>query len=61
MGGRSANFFGFGTLPRPSERPCTQNLVGALHTDGVGCTLAVGREVKIEIPDQTLNRDGDRA
>jgi hypothetical protein len=23
---------------------------GALHTDGVGCTLSVGREVKMEIP-----------
>jgi hypothetical protein len=26
------------------------NLAGALHTDRVGCTLSVGREVKMEIP-----------
>jgi hypothetical protein len=28
------------------------NLAGALHTDRVGCTLSVGREVKMEIPDE---------
>lgn len=27
-----------------------KNLAGALHADGVGCTLSVGREVKMEIP-----------
>jgi len=27
-----------------------KNLAGALHTDGGGCTLSVGREVKMEIP-----------
>jgi len=27
-----------------------KNLAGALPTDGVGCTLSVGREVKMEIP-----------
>jgi len=26
-----------------------KNLAGALHTDGVGCTSSVGREVKMEI------------
>jgi hypothetical protein len=26
------------------------NLAGALHTDRVGCTLSVGRQVKMEIP-----------
>ena len=28
----------------------SQDLAGALHTDGGGCTLSVGREVKMEIP-----------
>ena len=27
-----------------------KNLAGALHADGVGCTLSIGRKVKIEIP-----------
>jgi hypothetical protein len=27
-----------------------KNLAGALHADRVGCTLSVGREVKMEIP-----------
>lgn len=26
------------------------NLAGALNIDGAGCTLSVGREVKMEIP-----------
>ena len=26
----------------------------ALHTDGRGCTLSVGREVKMEIPANTM-------
>ncbi len=26
-----------------------KHLAGALHTDGVGCTSSVGREVKMEI------------
>src|ERR1039458_5806234 len=30
----------------------SKHLAGALHVDGVGCTLSVGREVKMEIPDQ---------
>src|SRR5437879_13179283 len=46
-----------------------KNLAGALHTDGVACTLSVGREVKMEIPDllqkcstalRLLNQDGVR-
>jgi hypothetical protein len=28
-----------------------KNLAAALHTDGGECTLSVGREVKMEIPD----------
>ena len=38
-------------MPRPSERIkdlATQ--LGALHGDGVGCTLAVGRGAETEIP-----------
>jgi hypothetical protein len=32
-------------------RPLAVNkLAGALHTDRVGCTLSVAREVKMEIP-----------
>jgi hypothetical protein len=27
-----------------------KNLAGTLHADRVGCTLSVGREVKMEIP-----------
>jgi len=27
-----------------------KHLAGALHADGGGCTLSVGREVKMEIP-----------
>ena len=30
-----------------------KNLAGALHTDGVGHTLSVGREVKMETPVRT--------
>jgi len=26
-----------------------KNLAGALHADGIGCTLSAGREVKMEI------------
>jgi hypothetical protein len=48
-----ASVLGFQILPQPSERLCTQNLAGALHIDGVGCMLSVGREVKIEIPVKT--------
>jgi hypothetical protein len=46
-----ASVFGVEILPQPSERLCTQNLAGTLHTDGVGSMLSVGREVKMEIPD----------
>ena len=49
-----ASVFGFEILPQPSERFCTQNLAGALHTDGVGYTLSVGQEVKMEIPANTI-------
>jgi hypothetical protein len=45
-----ASVFGVEILPQPSERLCTQNLAGTLHTDGVGSMLSVGREVKMEIP-----------
>jgi hypothetical protein len=31
-----------------------KNLAGALYTDGVGCTLSVGRKVKMEIPVEIL-------
>ena len=48
--GRSASF-GFQILPRPSRKgSALQNLAGALHSDGVGCTLSVGQELKVEIP-----------
>ena len=30
--------------------PTFNNLAGALHTDRIGCTVSVGREVKMEIP-----------
>jgi hypothetical protein len=43
----------FEIMPQPTERLCTINLAGALNTDGGGFTLSVGREVKMEIPDQT--------
>ena len=47
-----ASVCGFEILPRPSKRLCTQNLAGALQTDGGRCTLSVGWEVKMEIPDK---------
>ena len=31
------------------------NLPGALHIDGVRCTLTVGREVEMEIPDEPID------
>jgi PEP-CTERM motif len=46
-----ASVFGFEILPQPSERLCLKNLAGALHTDGGGCTLSVGREGKMGILD----------
>jgi len=47
-----ASVFGIEILPQPSKRLCTQKPAGTLHTDGVGYTLLVDREVKLEIPDQ---------
>jgi hypothetical protein len=38
-----------------------QNLAGALHTDGVGCMLSVGREVKMEIPAYNMKLSLERA
>jgi hypothetical protein len=35
-----------------------KNLAGALHTDGGGCTLSVGREVKMESLDKSRLREG---
>jgi hypothetical protein len=31
-----------------------KNLAGVLHTDGGGCTLSVGGEVKMEIPAKNI-------
>jgi hypothetical protein len=31
-----------------------KNLAGVLHTDGGGCTLSVGWEVKMEIPAKNI-------
>jgi hypothetical protein len=49
--------FDFEILPRHRKDFALKNLAGALHTDGVGCTLSVGREVKMEIPDDSLPPD----
>src|SRR6266481_3433161 len=46
--------FGFEILPQPSERLCIQNLAGALYSEGAGCTLSLGPEVKMEIPDKRI-------
>jgi hypothetical protein len=48
-----ASVFGFEILPRRRKGSALKNPAGALHTDGVGCTLSAGREVKMEIPDKT--------
>jgi hypothetical protein len=47
----SSPCFGFGILPRPSDRLRlkNKNLTGAFHTDMVECTSSVGREFKTEI------------
>ncbi len=33
-----------------SRRKALKDLAGALHVDGVQCTLSIGREIKMEIP-----------
>ena len=53
-----ASVLGFEILPQLSERLCTQNLDGALQTDGAECTLSVGREVKMEIPVSVFDWSG---
>jgi hypothetical protein len=54
-----ASVFGFEILPQ-RKSSALKHMAGALPTDGVGCTLSVGREVEMEIPDKgTWNQTGE--
>lgn len=54
MVGEPGTVYDFEIVPQPSERLCSPkpsgSIGGALHVDGVGCTLLISPEVKMEIP-----------
>ena len=46
--------FGIGILPFRRKGFALRNLAEALHADGVGCTLSVDGELKMEIPTKSI-------